>query len=119
MRRGLGALDGTIGQAAAYGGERGNAPTVLTSARLAPDMNPLKRQVQLVSDTAKGACARLAGLPVPSFEDTETTFPELKSRIAKTRAFMAGIRPEQIDGSEERDIVLKAGASEFRFKGQD
>jgi hypothetical protein len=119
LERALGALDAILDKAAAYAEERGIDPAVLTSARLAPDMHPLNRQVQLVSDTAKGACARLAGLPVPSFEDTETTFPELKSRIAKTRAFMAGIRPEQIDGSEERDIVLKAGASEFRFKGQD
>jgi uncharacterized protein len=119
LERALGALDAILDKAAAYAEERKIDPTVLTSARLAPDMHPLNRQVHLLTDTAKGACARLAGLPVPSFEDTETTFPELKARIAKTRAFMSGVRPEQIDGSEERDIVLKAGASELRFKGKD
>ena len=82
-------------------------------------MHPLNRQVQLLSDTAKGACARLAGLPVPSFADTETTFPELKARIAKTLDFIATVKPDQIDGSEARDIVFKAGARERTFKGQD
>jgi Domain of unknown function (DUF1993) len=82
-------------------------------------MYPLSRQVQLLSDTAKGACARLAGLAVPSFADTETTFPELKGRIAKTLDFIATVRPDQIDGSEARDIFLKAGAQELTFKGQD
>ncbi len=119
FQRALAALDAILDKALAYAEERKIDPAALTSARLYPDMHPLNRQVQLLSDTAKGACARLAGLPVPSFADTETTIPELKARIAKTLDFIATVRPEQIDGSEARDITLKAGAREYTFKGQD
>jgi len=119
FQRTLKALDAILDKAAAYAEERKIDPLVLTSARLAPDMLPLTRQVQFASDTSKGACARLAGLEVPSFADTETTFPELKARIAKTLDFIATVSPGQIDGSEDRDIVLKAGADELTFKGQD
>ena len=82
-------------------------------------MFTLARQVQLASDHAKGCPARLAGVPVPSFADTEKTFPELKARIAKTLDFIGGLSPAQIDGSEERDISLKVGPRELTFKGQD
>ncbi len=119
FQRALKTLDAILDKAAAYAEERKIDPLVLTSARLAPDMLPLTRQVQFASDSAKGACARLAGLEVPSFEDTETTFPELKARIAKTLDFIATVSPGQIDGSEDRDIVLKAGARELTFKGQN
>jgi hypothetical protein len=119
FQRALAALDAILDKAAAYAEERKIDPAVLTSARLAPDMHPLNRQVQLLSDTAKGACARLAGLPVPSFADTEMTFPELKERIARTLDFIASVTPDQIDGSEAREITLKAGARELSFVGQD
>ena len=92
---------------------------MLTAARLAPDMFTLARQVQLASDHAKGCPARLAGVPVPSFDDTEKTFPELKARIHKTLDFIGSLKPEQIDGSEGRDISLKAGPRELSFKGQE
>jgi uncharacterized protein len=119
FQRTLGALDAILDKAAAYAAERKIDPAVLTGARLSPDMLPLTRQVQFSTDHAKGASARLAGLPVPSFADTETTFPELKARLAKTLDFIATVRPEQIDGSEGRDISLKAGPRELSFKGQD
>ncbi len=94
-------------------------PTVLTGYRLAPDMFPLSRQIQIMSDGAKGCGARLAGVEVPSFPDTETTIEDLKARIAKTIAFLEGLKPAQFEGSETRDIVLKAGARELQFKGLD
>jgi hypothetical protein len=119
LQRALGALDAILDKAAASAEERKIDPAVLVSARLAPDMHPLSRQVQLLTDTAKGAVARLAGLPVPSFADTETTFPELKGRIAKTLDFIASVRPDAIDGSEARAITLKAGPRELHFTGQD
>lgn len=119
FQRTLGALDKILDKAAAYAEERKIDPAVLVGARLAPDMFPFARQVQLSSDYAKGCAARLAGLPVPSFADTETTFPELKARIAKTLDFIATVAPEQIDGSEARDITVKAGPRELSFKGQD
>ena len=92
-------------------------PKVFTGARLYPDMFPMARQVQAACDTAKGAVARLAGVAIPAHEDTEQTFEELKARIAKTIAFIQTVQPAQIDGSEEREVVLKMRSGEIKFKG--
>jgi uncharacterized protein len=92
-------------------------PSALIQFRLFPDMLPLKRQVQIACDTAKGAVARLAAVEVPKHEDTEETFAELKTRIAKTIAFIETIKPAQLDGSEERNVHLKLGAREVDWKG--
>lgn len=92
-------------------------PAALIHFRLYPNMLPMKRQVQIACDTAKGAVARLAGVEVPKHEDTEETFAELKARIAKTIAFIESIKPAQIDGSEEKNIHLKLGAVEVDWKG--
>ena len=119
FQRTLKALDAILDKAAAYAAERKIDPTVLLTARLYPDMFALTRQVQIATDHAKGASARLAGVAVPSFSDTEATFPDLKARIAKTLEFIATVKPAQIDGSEGRDISLKAGPRELNFKGQD
>ena len=94
-------------------------PQVLLNARLAPDMYPLLRQVQLVSDGVKGCAARLAGIAVPSFADTESSFAELQARIGKTAEFLRSIAPEQFDGSEERAISLSFPGLELKFSGQD
>ena len=119
FQRTLGALDAILDKAAAYAEERKIDPAVLLSARLYPDMFALTRQVQIATDHAKGAPARLAGVAVPSFEDNDKTFPELKARIGKTLNFIGTLKPGQIDGSEARDISLKAGPQELSFKGQD
>jgi hypothetical protein len=119
FQRTLGGLDKILDKAAAYAEERKIDPAVLLAARLYPDMFALARQVQIATDHAKGAPARLAGVAVPSFEDNEKTFPELKARIGKTLSFIGGLKPDQIDGSEGRDISLKAGPRELHFKGQD
>jgi hypothetical protein len=119
FQRTLKALDVILDKAAAYAAERKIDPTVLLTARLYPDMFALTRQVQIATDHAKGASARLAGVAVPSFSDTEATVPDLKARIAKTLEFIATVKPAQIDGSEGRDISLKAGPRELNFKGQD
>ncbi|HEX5611128.1 MAG TPA: DUF1993 family protein [Burkholderiales bacterium] len=92
-------------------------PSVLLASRLYPDMHPLVRQVQIASDNAKGAVARLAGLEVPKYEDNEQTFAELKARIAKTIDFVSSVKASQIDGSEEKEIHLKLGPVEVRWKG--
>ncbi len=94
-------------------------PQVLLRARLAPDMFDLTRQVQVASDHAKGAPARLAGVEPPPFEDKEATFAELVARIEKTQAYLASFEPAQIDGSEQRVVRMKAGQREFEFEGQD
>ncbi|HZH12921.1 MAG TPA: DUF1993 domain-containing protein [Archangium sp.] len=114
----LGNLSAILDKAAAYAETKKIDPSVLINARLAPDMQPLSFQVQVASDMAKGCAARLAGIDAPSFPDTETTFPQLQERIAKTVAFLKTVTAEQVDGSEERDVVLKLRGQETRFKGQ-
>ncbi len=92
-------------------------PLALTAFRLYPDMLPMSRQVQIACDSAKGAVARLAGVEIPKHEDTEQTLAELKARIAKTSAFIQTLTPAQIDGTEDKDIVMKLGPREVQFKG--
>ena len=89
----------------------------LAGFRLFPDMLPLTKQVQIACDTAKGLVARLAGVEIPVFEDNESTLADLKARIAKTIAFIQTIKPEQIDGTEDKDIVIKRGEKETHYKG--
>ena len=92
-------------------------PLALTQARLFPDMFALARQVQIACDTAKGAVARLAGVEIPKHEDTEQTIPELKARIAKTLDFVQSVSAEKVDGSEDKEIVLKMRDREVKFTG--
>ena len=88
------------------------------TARIAPDMFPLARQIQMVSDTAKGAAARLAGIEVPSMPDTEVTLAELQQRIAKTADFLNGLKPAQFEGSAERNVEVNVGGGQkMTFKG--
>jgi hypothetical protein len=116
--RQLASLSAILKKAEAHAEARKIDPSVFINARLAPDMFPLSRQVQSASDSAKGCAARLAGVEVPSYADTETTFPELQARITKTVAFLQSLGQELIDGSEERAIVLKLRGQETRFTGQ-
>ena len=92
-------------------------PAVLLASRLYPDMFPLVRQIQIASDNAKGPVARLAGVEVPKYEDTEETIADLKARIARTVDFVSSFKPAQIDGSEDKDIHLKLGPREVDWKG--
>jgi hypothetical protein len=117
--RGLENLAAILAKGAAHAEARKIDPAVFVNARLAPDMLPLARQVQIASDAAKGCTARLAGAEIPSFPDTETTFPELQARIAKTIEFVKGFTAAQIDGSEERTCVLKTRNGEIKHRGQD
>jgi hypothetical protein len=91
--------------------------SALIQFRLYPDMLNFTRQVQIASDTAKGVVARLAGVEIPAYEDNEQSIADLKARIAKTIAFIQGIKPEQIDGTEDKDIITKRGEKETHYKG--
>jgi hypothetical protein len=113
----LNQLSAMLDKAEAHAEAKKIDPAALTTFRLFPDMFPLSRQVQVCCDVSKGVVARLAGVEVPKHEDTEQTFAELKARIAKTVAFINTIRREQIDGSDEKEIVVKLGKQEYRFKG--
>jgi uncharacterized protein len=92
--------------------------TVLLNARLFPDMYPLTRQVQIATDMSKGAAARLAGVEIPKYDDNETTFAELQTRIAKTIAFIDAVKPAQMEGSETRDVGITVRKMELKFTGQ-
>lgn len=118
FRTSLGALSGVLDKATAFCEARQIEPSVLLNDRLAPDMFPLVRQVQIATDMAKGGAARLAGVEVPAWEDTETGFDDLRARIARTLAYLDGFTPDQIDGSEEREVVLQLRSGELRFAGQ-
>lgn len=110
-------LAAILDKAAAYAEARKIDPAVLMNARLFPDMYPLKRQVQLASDFAKGAAARLAGREPPAWEDNEASLAELKARIARTIEFLQDFRPEQFEGADERDITLTIRNETIRLKG--
>jgi hypothetical protein len=94
-------------------------PVVLLQSRLYPDMFPLLQQVQLACDFAKGAAARLAGVPVPAFPDEEKTTDELKARIVKVLAFMDSVAKADVDAGAARDITLKMRDRTLELKGVD
>jgi hypothetical protein len=99
--------------------EAGLADAEMVQLRLAPDMLPFAKQVQIVSDTAKGAVARLTGTEAPSMADTETTVAELKDRIARTLSFVQSVDASAFNGAEDREVVLKFPSIEMRFSGRD
>jgi hypothetical protein len=117
LKLGLTNLSALLDKAATHADARKLDGKFIADARLIVDMFPLKRQVQIACDTAKGAAARLAGVEVPAYEDNEATIPELKARIAKTLAFIDTVRAEQFEGKESQDIVLKFPSITMNFNG--
>jgi hypothetical protein len=119
FKRMLGNLSAFLTKAEAHATARKIDPSVLLQARLFPDMFPLTKQVQIACDFAKGAAARLAGVDVPKYDDTETTFEDLRARIAKTVSFVESCKAAQIEGSESRPISLTMGGKSYSFNGLD
>jgi uncharacterized protein len=115
----LAALEAILDKTADYAAAKKIDIAVLLGSRLYPDMFNLTRQVQLATDFAKAAPARLAGIEVPSFPDSETTLPELKARIAKIQGLLAAYKPEQLEGSDTRELTLKVGGTELTLSGRD
>src|SRR5262245_5764108 len=93
-------LSAIMDKAEAHARETGTDLSRYLEARITPDMHPFTRQIQMASDAAKGGAARLAAMAPPSYPDTETTWPELKERLAKTIAFVESVKREQVDGGE-------------------
>ena len=114
----LGALSNVLDKGQQFAKAKGIEESVLVNARLAPDMFALARQVQIATDQAKGGVARLAGLEVPAYDDNETTFDQLKARVAKTLAFIDSVKAAQIDGSENKEITLKMRSGDVKYTGQ-
>jgi hypothetical protein len=117
FRQMLASLSAVLAKAEAHAQDKKIEPALL-QARLFPDMFPLVRQVQVAADFAKGACARLAGVEVPRYDDNEATLAELQQRIAKTLAFIDSLPHDAIAASADRDITTSSGPNMRHFKGQ-
>jgi hypothetical protein len=86
--------------------------------RLAPDMLPFTKQVQIASDAAKACVARLAGVEIPKFEDNEATLAELAERIRKTRDFVLSVPAAAFEGSEGREVTVpRRSGDPLKFDG--
>lgn len=109
-------LSSILDKAEAHAAAKGIDPATMIEARLAPDMFNFARQVQSATDAAKACAARLSGEAPPSHPDTETTFDELKARIAKVVAYMEGFTQEQINTSEGRSITIPTRGEPYVFK---
>ncbi len=113
----LGNLSNILDKAQAHVDAKKLDPATLTTYRLFPDMLPMTKQIQIACDTAKGVVGRLAGVEIPVYEDNEKTLVDLKARVAKTIAFIQTLTPGQIDGTEDKEIVIKRGDKETHYKG--
>lgn len=118
FRQILTSLSDILTKAETHATERKIEPNALLQARLFPDMFALSRQIQIAADFAKGACARLAGVEVPKYEDTEQSFADLRARLGKTIAFIDSLPKAQIVGSEAREVQTSAGPNSKTFSGQ-
>jgi hypothetical protein len=105
-------LNGILDKGHAHAEAKNIDPAVLINARLYPDMFPLSRQVQIASDIARRGVARLAGVEAPGVADTETTFAELGDRLQNSIAYLKTFTPEQIDGTETKEVTVPVGRGE-------
>jgi hypothetical protein len=112
-------LDNVLKKAEADAEARKIDPSVVVNARLAPDMFPLVRQVQIMTDQVKGGASRLAGLEPPKWPDEEKTLADLHARIAKAIAYLKTFKPAQFDAADTRTIELKFPNASFTFTGKD
>jgi len=112
-------LDAILTKAEADAAARKIEPSVFLQGRLAPDMLPFTRQIQIMSDQAKGGASRLAGREPPKWADDEQTFADLHARIAKTIAHLQTFEPEDFTAAEERTIELKFPNGTLSFDGKD
>jgi hypothetical protein len=106
---GLNALSALLDKAEAYAEAKRIDATVLLNARLFPDMFAFTRRVQSACDQAKNGSARLAGVNPPRYEDNEKTIAELRTRIAKTVAFVKTLDAEGIDTAADREVTFPLG----------
>jgi len=110
-------LSRILAKAESWASERNIVPETILNYRLAPDMLPLARQIQIVSDSSKGAAARLTGKDIPRYEDNEKTFAELQQRLEKTRGFLGQLDRKDFEGAENRTVELKVGGETVTFDG--
>ncbi|MEJ1966177.1 MAG: DUF1993 domain-containing protein [Gammaproteobacteria bacterium] len=113
----LGQLLVMLDKATAYAEAKKFDPAVLINARLAPDMLPFSKQIQIASDNAKFAAARLGGIEAPKFEDNEKTIDELKARVRKTIDYLKSVPAGAFEGGEDRDIKITVPGRTIEMKG--
>ena len=119
LKQMLTALKTILAQAAEHAAAKSIEPDAFLQARLAPDMFPLLRQVQIAADFARGIAARLAGVEVPKFEGNEKSFADLDALLAQTLAFLDSVSAAQFEGRETAEIVLRPGTpKEKKLSGQ-
>ena len=114
----LGNLQTWIDKAEAHAQSKKFDAAVYLGARLAPDMLPFTKQIQITCDGAKFCVARLAGIDGPKFDDTETTLAELRERVNATAAFIESVPAAKIDGSEDKDITIPRRDGSMTMKGE-
>jgi hypothetical protein len=117
--RALKNLTGVLRKGEAFAEAKKIDPSVLINDRIAPDMYPLSRQVQIATDIARRGMARLAGLEAPKFEDNEKSFADLHDRIHRTIAYLETFRPQQIDGTEDKPLVVELRGNKVNFTGRE
>lgn len=114
----LGNLLKWLDKAEAHAGAKKFDTSVLLAARLAPDMLPFTRQIQIACDGPKFAVARLAGVEAPKFADDEASFDQLRERIRKTIDYVQSVPAAQIDGTEDKDIAIPRRDTTLTMKGE-
>lgn len=106
-------------KAAAHCEERKIDPSTLINYRLYPDMFAFAKQIQIATDTARNGTAYLAGAEPPKLENTEQSFPELIERVRNAIDFVNTFKPEQIDGTEEKEVVIRRGETTLTYRGEE
>ena len=112
MKKQLGQLDKMLGTAAEYAKTKNFDPNVLVTMRLAPDMFPLARQVQICCDSAKLAASYLSGKAAESQADTEATIDELRARVQSIVRYLDGFTADDFAGATNKVV------SQPRWKGE-
>jgi hypothetical protein len=111
-------LSGVLHKAADFAAQRKIDPAVLLTSRIYPDMFPLARQVREATNHSANACARIAGLDLPKLPDADAGFEDLQTRISAALVFLKSLKPEQIDGTEDKTVTMQFGQNTREFKGQ-
>jgi hypothetical protein len=117
FKRGLNNLSHLLDKGAAHAAAKKIDPAAFLEARVFPDMLPFTKQVQIACDMVKGGAARLANIENPRLADTETTFDQLKARVHATLEFVGSVKPEQLGGAEDRELVLTLPHATLQFTG--
>lgn len=118
FERMLGNLLGWLDKAEAHAQAKKFDTSVYLAARLAPDMLPFTKQIQIACDAAKFGVARLAGVEAPKFADDETTLDQLRERVRKTLDFIRSVPAAQVDGTEDKDVTVPRRDGSITMKGQ-